>query len=213
MKRAIYLLFVLILTFALRLPLVDCFRKAGNDNDHHDDTDVSEDNDAGDNDTISDDDNDTTSNNDEIFEDTKTNYAWQIEPSESSLDWSNALSYCINLTLGNHYDWRMPSIDELRSLIRGCDTTESAGSCRVSGGCLSSTDCQDSSCDGCSGNAGPANGCYWPDKLKGNCGWYWSSSTCSNHTDWAWGIDFPWAYVGHEGKNGHYRTVRCVRDL
>ena len=35
----------------------------------------------------------------------------------SSYNWSNSISYCEALTLGNRSDWRLPNINELGSII------------------------------------------------------------------------------------------------
>jgi hypothetical protein len=35
----------------------------------------------------------------------------------SSYTWSNAIIYCEGLTLGGRSDWRLPSINELRSIV------------------------------------------------------------------------------------------------
>jgi len=59
--------------------------------------------------------------------DAGTGLMWMQETADINADgniddndkviWINALSYCENLTLGNHSDWRLPDIQELRSLV------------------------------------------------------------------------------------------------
>ena len=77
---------------------------------------------------------------------------------EKSLQWSNlaeiegrsAGTYCRNLREGEHTDWRLPNIDELRTLIKNCPATETDGMCRVSekNDCISES-CYSKSCKGC----------------------------------------------------------------
>lgn len=45
---------------------------------------------------------------------------------------SGAFDYCYKLQYGGHKDWRLPTIDELRSIIKNCPGTELEGKCRVS---------------------------------------------------------------------------------
>ena len=40
--------------------------------------------------------------------------------SSSTYTWSDAVSYCDNLTEGGYSDWRLPNINELRTLIKNC---------------------------------------------------------------------------------------------
>jgi hypothetical protein len=49
--------------------------------------------------------------------DTSTGLMWQQETPDGYKTWEQALSYCENLTLGGHTDWRLPTINELRSLV------------------------------------------------------------------------------------------------
>jgi len=90
------------------------------------------------------------------------------------MDWEAALLYCQELREKGHNDWRMPNIDELRSIIKNCSETNSGGKCKVS----EKNDCLTDNC---------WNSCYCDDKENNN-GYYsklgdddrialWSSST------------------------------------
>jgi hypothetical protein len=50
--------------------------------------------------------------------DTATGLMWQKETAPGAFSWNEALAYCENLTLAGHEDWRLPTIKELRSLVR-----------------------------------------------------------------------------------------------
>lgn len=51
-----------------------------------------------------------------IVLDTKTNLMWQRSESEL-MTWQQAMKYAEKLRLGGYNDWRVPTIDELRTLI------------------------------------------------------------------------------------------------
>ena len=126
------------------------------------------------------------------------------------MKWSKAKAHCAGLDLGGHTDWRLPTIGELRSLIRGCSKTEAGGSCNIKEGRCLKWSCRDSSCSGCSNNDGPADGCYRPAELKGRCGWYWSSSAVADSDASAWCVDFNGALVD-SARFLFYKLIRCVR--
>ena len=151
--------------------------------------------------------------------DSTSGLTWQNEPdedqvNEQQMEWQSARDHCANLSYDGNDDWRLPSIGELRSLIRGCSPTMTGGICNAEDGCLKWS-CKDDSCNGCSHNEGPAFGCYWPDNMEGPCGMYWSSSHFdinNAYTDAAWIIDFFHGFiVQSEVDDDHH--VRCVRDL
>lgn len=52
--------------------------------------------------------------------DPATNLCWENPPSEKERTWPDAKTYCDDLDLGGHTDWRLPDIDELISLLKGC---------------------------------------------------------------------------------------------
>ena len=133
---------------------------------------------------------------------------WQNPPAESPMVWQDAMDYCENLTLDGHGDWRLPTISELRSLLRGCPATQTGGSCGVDDGCLSSS-CWNG-CLGCSIDGGPDDGCYRPVEAEGPCDWYWSSSSREDADSFAWTVSYDYGDVSNDRKaNGNY--VRCVR--
>ncbi len=57
-----------------------------------------------------------TDNGDGTVTDISTGLMWQQATPNNSMNWEEALSYCATLNLGNHTDWRLPTIKELRSL-------------------------------------------------------------------------------------------------
>jgi len=142
---------------------------------------------------------------DTVWYDSTSNRMWQ-DPPAGSMGWDPAKDYCSNLLYAGHDDWRLPSIGDLRSMIRGCANTEIGGDCNIQDGDCLETACWDTACYGCSDNQGPAAGCYWPDELQGQCTAYWSASTVWDENA-IWNVGFTDASV-LPGGNGH---VRCVR--
>jgi hypothetical protein len=167
---------------------------------------------GGDDDSRGRDDDDDTSVNDDTSADNDTsgNLTWQDPPSSAQMIWEDAISYCENLNFGGHDDWRLPTISELRSLIRGCDATETGGACTATDDCLDST-CWNYVCGGCYSLAGPGSGgAYWPDGMSGEIFWYWSSSPTANIGNYPWCVQFGHGLVDHLRSDGDY-YARCVR--
>lgn len=120
---------------------------------------------------------------------------WQRVAASPNVDWENAAGYCTNLNLAGHTDWRLPTLVELRGLIRGCEK------CRVA----------TADCEGCGLLKGPFHGCYWPDEFGEGCeghGFFTSDTYDSGN---AWCVSFVDAYVGRCDKNVAGPRVRCVR--
>jgi hypothetical protein len=149
-------------------------------------------------------------------DDASVKLTWQNPPASDYLTWEEAKIYCGNLSLDEQYDWRLPTISELRSLIRGCDATVlPGGACNVTDECLDST-CGNAPCAGCDYLAGPGSGgAYWPAEMSGEILWYWSSSEVTNFdepTSGAWGVDFDFGDVqGTTNDDTSYGLARCVR--
>lgn len=49
--------------------------------------------------------------------DTQTHLIWQAVDSVTTHPWSDAASYCQNLTLGGSTGWRLPTLGELQTLV------------------------------------------------------------------------------------------------
>jgi hypothetical protein len=140
--------------------------------------------------------------------DPSSNLCWQ-NPLAGSMQWQAASDYCDGLSLAGHDAWRLPTIGELRSLVRGCAATETGGVCGVTDDCLGSS-CWGGACDGCGYGDGPANGCYWPAGFEGECGTYWTSSANADDESEAWTIDLYDGLLTYYEKIESY-DVRCLR--
>lgn len=123
--------------------------------------------------------------------------------------WSDAVNYCKKLNENSYNDWRLPNIDELRTLIKNCSKTETGGECKVSeqNGCLA---------DKCSS---PATSCYCEMmdnddgyySTLGDNGKFCSSSIPSGHSNDVWYINFDDGKVSYDNKI-LCSNVRCVRN-
>ena len=56
---------------------------------------------------------------------------------------AKSVEYCENLILAGHDDWRLPTIDELRTLVRGISTIEPGGKCPTTNACTKQETCND----------------------------------------------------------------------
>ncbi|MCP4544735.1 MAG: DUF1566 domain-containing protein [Chloroflexi bacterium] len=152
--------------------------------------------------------------------DPNTGLCWQDPPSGILHTWDEALALCSDA-------WRLPTISELRTLVRsGSDaecnvlewdmewTTVPSGYCGVWDNCLSlscwvSSECYPSACGTLEGPG--TGGCYWDGALSGTCGYYWSASERADYTDYAWVVYFVSGHVSASYKNSN-TDVRCVRS-
>jgi len=151
-----------------------------------------------------------------VWYDPASNLTWHNPSAAFDMEWSEASFACEHSDRGGYTDWRLPTVGELRSLIRGCPAIELGGTCNVDEGECLEWSCRDLSCTGCTFSEGPDDGCYWPSALSGNinreehCGWYWSSSPAVDKEGQAWSILFFDGTVS-SGKIDIDGSVRCVR--
>jgi len=209
-----FLLLALFAVLCLGVGLVlSCVSGGGDDDSGGSDDDAGDDDgadDAGD-DTAGDDDAADDDVSGGTWTDSSSGLTWQIVPTSGDwLDLPSAGSNCEGLILGGFSDWRLPTISEFRSLIRGCDATMTGGTCGVTDGCLSDTECSNDSCGGCDHLAGPGSGgAYWPAEMTGRIDdFYWSSSPVTDYEGYEWCVNFSYGFV--ENLAG-YALARCVR--
>ncbi len=189
---------------------------AGDDDDWPSDDDDDDSQTPDDDDHITDDDDVQT---DETWNDPVLGIAWQVAPTAFGVDWYEADDHCQNLIFAGSGGWRMPDIDEMRSIVRGCPATEPGGACQVSTSCTNWNDCSDDACDGCERSEGPENGFYWPDGFGcEDCenAFFWSETEGQDagSDPFAYGIYYSSAYIGTGGKNHGFANwhVLCVSD-
>ncbi len=142
---------------------------------------------------------------------TKKELSWAEYDDSDTLVYP-AKTYCDNLTEGGYSDWRLPTIDEVRTLIQNCEGTVSGGSCAVSDPDHLSQD-----------NDWTIEACYYcdaeqpgfnpdiPHSKLGETDNYWSSSVISDYPDSAWGVAFEYGNVNGYGMESE-NSVRCVRN-
>ena len=138
-------------------------------------------------------------------------YIWSyVNPDTQT--WSKAVEWCSNLEEGGYQKgtWKLPTIDQLRTLVKECPKTKYAeeygeGTCKVSDpfclnaystACYSSTDC---SC-----NADDDGG----HSKFGETLLLWSNSSAS--TDTAWRLLFSNASIASGSKYVSDARARCV---
>ena len=137
---------------------------------------------------------------------------WQKSPDgDPPGTWQLAESYCANNTPGlPGTGWALPTISQLRSLVRNCPQVETGGTCGVTDSCLSFA-CLAQNSYAC--NACDVVGCvYWDSVFSaGVCYDYWSSLVYADYPTKRWGIHFDSAHLFAEDTQGG-RFVRCVRQ-
>ena len=133
----------------------------------------------------------------------RSNGLFWSSKSSNAISYTGAISYCNNITEGNFDDWRLPTIDELRTLIQNCSSPASGGSCGLTDPYCLSASCH-SNCSACTKND---MGLY--SKFK-DTGYFWSSSSQSDSdSNYVWLISFSTGALS-TGLSGNY-YVRCVR--
>ena len=140
--------------------------------------------------------------------DPSSNLVWQKTPGPKR-SWSDGVAYCAGNVAGlPGSGWRLPTISELRTLVRGCASLVTGSTCGVvDPGCLSGS-CRGSNCDAC-GNVGS---CYWDTAALGtSCTDYtWATSVVPEYGNWYWELHFGDGAMAYGG-GGTLRDIRCVR--
>ena len=139
--------------------------------------------------------------------DSSSTYIWSRKSSDAT-SWDNANSFCNGLSDGG-FNWRMPEIYELRTLIKNCSGSQSSNiSCQITDECYESYACL----DGCSECSATSSGTY--SKL-GDSDTLWSASILSSN--YAWVALFSTAYFDYGKQSGNTISpankykVRCIK--
>ncbi|NOZ88253.1 MAG: DUF1566 domain-containing protein, partial [Deltaproteobacteria bacterium] len=155
-----------------------------------------------------------------VWLDTRSGLTWQQFNwhTHRYFTWEEARQYCNQLDYNGNTDWRVPSVGELRSLVRGCAAISTGGPCKMDDDCMDLS-CLNADCyQGCSDapNKGPGyDGCYWPAELRdvlNMCGGpYWSSSDPKDRPDnMVEVVSFAYGRI-YRTTSSETDRVRCVR--
>lgn len=115
-----------------------------------------------------------------IFYDPIFGLMWSKAKTETVL-YDEAKRYCDELRIGKIDDWRLPTITELRTLVKGCPVTGAKGDCPVRDTCFA-PECLKENCKGCEAGKGAGEeNLFWQPKIwEHTAGWskgfYWSST-------------------------------------
>ena len=130
------------------------------------------------------------------------NLFWS-DRSSSEMNWNSAKQYCEDLSEGGFTDWRLPNIDELRTLVIDNPGTETGGACLISR--KKNKLARDNMTRACNGRRDGNNHTRLGDK-----GWFFSSSTTSDDPIYVWLLNFQNGKIDYHFKSHKY-SVRCVR--
>jgi hypothetical protein len=126
-------------------------------------------------------------NGDRTVTDTATGLMWQ-QFEAGRMTWAEALNYCETLSLAGYGDWRLPNINELYSIVHHELKID----------------------DDTLWDEAPIpfiDTAFFPQAVAG---YYWSSTTLVNSTDWAWKVNFELGQSQTHEKTSKY-SVRAVR--
>jgi len=149
-----------------------------------------------------------------VWYDEEHDLMWEEPGSGTAFYLDEAENYCAELDLFDRTNWHAPNIDQLRTIMKGCDKP-----CAVSTDCPTWPDCSDGCSDGCTLSRGPDDGCYWSEPLSGSCGDlfedYWSitealGSDPSGTDPDVWLVDFQRGAIKTSLGEDDQHFVRCV---
>ncbi|MBN1610209.1 MAG: DUF1566 domain-containing protein [Polyangiaceae bacterium] len=153
--------------------------------------------------------------------DPQTELCWQNPATSAVMNLTNAIAHCEDVHWGGKTDWHLPYMDELFSLIRGCqdgvegDASDPSLCVMTPYGCAKTTGCNGSSqcasCDWLSGPDADPDGCYWVPELGGPCHDYWSLTPYAPApSSGGWYVNYRYAIAeSYDRTSSNY--VRCVR--
>lgn len=133
------------------------------------------------------------------------------DSSSNLMNWSDAVAYCRDLSEGgiisDYSDWHLPTISELRTLIQNNSNTVTGGPCNVSDTC-STLSCRSNNY--CNGASSYSDGPY--SLFDDGISIFWSSSSQTNNTEYAWIVLFSNAQINLGNKIINENKARCVKS-
>jgi hypothetical protein len=123
----------------------------------------------------------TNMNSDAVL-DRETGLVWEQSPSTSTVNWSDASIHCVGLSKGGRKGWRLPTIQDLASLI-----------------------------DPSVPPPGPTLPAGHPFSNVLTSSVYWSASTFAHNASLAWRVDFSFGDVPVDFKDVVGDLAWCVR--
>lgn len=124
------------------------------------------------------------------------------EKAQKSVYWEEAKIYCENLKEDNFFNWRLPTISELKTIVRNCPSIQNKEICKISENCLHSNCLTSCSC------SFDSSGIY---SIFSDTDRFWSSSELPNNKHRVWSINFNNAGIVDVYKM-EKNSVRCVRS-
>lgn len=141
--------------------------------------------------------------------DASTNLTWTVAQVAQNRNFQGALDACASLRLCPDVKWRLPTIDELRTIVRNCPNVERGGACRVMNGCGDRSACV-MNCSACSSDSSSGDPKFRIEQLVGYA-WEWSSSVVLNDPDSVWMLAFNTGDIGSISRDSTSPAVRCVK--
>jgi len=117
--------------------------------------------------------------------DLETGLVWERFPGTATLGWPEAAAACYASNLGGRGGWRLPTVEELRSLVDP--------SVPLPGPTL------------------PPGHPFGELPTANPAPVFWSATTVAGAPDLAWGVEFNGGEIRDGGKHGLGRLVWCVR--
>ena len=149
-------------------------------------------------------------------EDASTHYVWsQVDFFMTEISWKDKAVQCRESKSGGISQWRIPTIDEIRTILTSSDKLKTGGECTVTDACSDfSAGCFDEEYEGkCTeeeGNGGFESSLY-------DYGAYILSGTISDESDgvyYAWAVDLTNGSLSERASTSSddYSISRCIKD-
>jgi hypothetical protein len=128
--------------------------------------------------------------------DPKTGYGWiDLSTDVGSSTLAAAQGACASFSIAGLGNWRVPTIDEARTLAAGCPATVSGGTCPIHDATCLTQECgygMSAECESCKAGSGPGAGSAYCNPDSTLCVFFHTSSLCSDCTgaemqDWEYG--------------------------